>query len=574
MTRLDEKQNYFAKKFDSYEFWWPVGYGKANLYNYKIELVRDGKIVDEKVGRFGFRSIEIVEDAIEGNIIGLDFYINGKKIYLKGSNWVPPECFTGVMKDEKYRKLISLAKNMNANILRVWGGGAYEKDIFFDICDEQGIMVWQDFALACADIPEEKEEFLNNFLDEVRYQVKRLRNHPSLVYWCGGNEKTGCYGNCITHGDNLVNCIIYGIVKDLDPTRPYSTQSPYSHNDIGNNPNSGDSHHNNFEKCFLGSMEDYRFRIANELVPFVSECAVMGPSSEETLRKIFPEDKLWPMNEMWNDRFMENPYSGVPNSEFPKREYVYATKLFDQIYGLTDFVQKAMIAQAESLKAECEFQRANSDVCGAFLNWMFDDIWPSGTWATVDYYLEPKQAYYALKKSFAPLLVSFYEDNKGLTHFFANNQTNESYKDSIEVCIKKYSGEILYKETINVDINSLETFDKVINSNDIDGSVYLVAKYNVNGEYKTSIYSKTFFAHLKFENNFSYEVNMINDNKAEIKIKANAFIKSLFIHFKDNYKYIYSDNYIDLEKNEEIVVTVTSLDKIDLNTLKIEPFLG
>ena len=555
-------KNFIGYQNKNYHLWWPTGYGKQPLYNYKVELVRGNKVVDVYKGRFAYRTIKILEEPKALDMIGMDFYINDTKIYLKGSNWVPPECFTGCMQDDKYRQLIKLAKNMNANILRVWGGGAYEKDIFFDICDEEGILTWQDVALACADIPEENKEFLDNILEEVIYQVKRLRNHPSLIYWCGGNEKTGCYGNCITHGDFLVNYTLYGIFQHYDGTRPYRRQSPHSFTDIGNNPTSGDSHYGNFENILFSGMDTYREKIAARVTPFVSECAVMGPSSEETLRKIFPKDHIWPMDEMWKDRFMENPYGTSP-LDFPHREMFYAEGLYGKTKGLTDFVIKAMAAQAEALRAECEYSRAHNAVTGAFLNWMFDDIWPSGTWSTIDYYLEPKHGYYQLRKSFAPQLVSFYQDNNGKTHLFANNQSLEKMKGQIKYGVKKYDGELLYQNCVDIDVNLNEDFDVVVDCPSINSDTYLFARFNNN----TTLYASDMYANKKFENKFDYALTLTDDYHAKLKITAKTFVKSLFIHFPDNFKYLYSDNYLDLEKDQEITIDIESSEKINKSQL-------
>ncbi|MCQ2742350.1 MAG: hypothetical protein MJ239_03520 [Bacilli bacterium] len=568
------RKNYLAKKVKNPKLWWPSGYGEQPLYNYKIELVRDGKIQDTYEGRFAFRSVSVLEESVGNNLVGMDFYINGKKIFLKGANWVPPECFTGVMADGKYRDLIKLAKNMNANILRVWGGGAYEKDVFFDVCDEEGILVWQDFALACADIPEEEPIFIDNFLEEVKYQIIRLRNHPSLIYWCGGNEKTGCYGNCITHGDFLVNVTIYGLVQDLDGTRPYRRQSPHSYTDIGNNPSSGDSHHNCFEARLLKGMAGYREDLSKCVVPFVSECAVLGPSSAETLKKIFPEDKIWPMNEMWDDRFMENPYCGLEDMAFPKRERIYAEQLFGEVKGFEDFVRKAMIAQAQSLKAEAEYSRAHKEICGAFLNWMYNDIWPSGTWSTVDYYLEPKEAYYQLKRSYSPHLLSFYENERGETLFFADNQSMSDFTLDVTLSVKTLDGKVSKSETFALNVTPDKVFSKVMLEKKPAENVYLVAKYREDGVEKTSIYSPNMFAHQKFASNYETEIVRVDEKHIRIKIHANSFVKSLFIHFKDNFKYVYSDNYLDIDQGDETIVDVSCLDAIDVSKIVMEPFNG
>ncbi len=261
------------------QLWWPIGYGEHPLYNYKVELERNGKIIHTQEGRFAFRSVELVEDSKGDFLLGYALKINGKEIFVRGSNWVPIECFTGVVNDEKYDRLTDLAKNGNFNMLRVWGGGIYEKDIFYHLCDEKGILVWQDIMLACSDIPEDKPEWVNNIVKEIEYQVKRLRNYPSLVYWCGGNEKTGTYGKLITQGDFFVNYIMRGIITHLDKTRPYARQSPCSWTDVGNQISSGESHHNSFERSLLEKPDVYRSLVAEKIIPFISEAALMEVGS-------------------------------------------------------------------------------------------------------------------------------------------------------------------------------------------------------------------------------------------------------------------------------------------------------
>lgn len=202
------KRNFACFVNKQAQLWWPLGYGEQPLYNYRVELERDGKIISVKSGRFGYRSVRLLEEPKADTLLGYQLQVNGVDVFVKGSNWIPVECFTGEITDDKYRKLTKLAANGNFNMLRVWGGGIYEKDIFYDLCDELGIMVWQDMMLACAEIAEDKPEWVSNMLAEVEYQVKRLRNHPALVYWCGGNEKTGCYGLCITKGEFFTDVTI------------------------------------------------------------------------------------------------------------------------------------------------------------------------------------------------------------------------------------------------------------------------------------------------------------------------------------------------------------------------------
>ena len=569
-VRISGKKSFYATRFDAFEKWWPVGYGLQPLYSYRVSLYRGGKKIDQKEGRFAFRKVEIIEESKGNGLLGLDFLINGQRVFLKGSNWVPPECFTGTMDEEKYRRYIDLAKKMNLNILRVWGGGSYEKDLFYDLCDKEGILVWQDLCFACADIPEDHPDFVDNVIEEVTYQVKRLRNHPSLIYWCGGNEKTGTYGNCISHGDYLVNVVLYGLVYSLDGTRPYRRQSPHSYSDIGNDPHSGDSHSNCLEPALEKGMASFRKQVSEKLVPFVSECAALGPSSEETIEKIFGPDHLWPMDEMWKDRLMDNPYAAV-RMDFPHRELYYAEQLYGKATGLSDFVKKGMLVHAEALKAEAEHSRAHRSVCGAFLNWMFDDIWPSATWSLVDYYLEPKEAYYALKRSFAPRFAGFYLEHDGRTHIFIDNSYPQPYAGSIVYGCKRIDGTEIIENSIDVDIEPFGLLDITLPNRDYGPDDYLYV-CSADGEFKKTFYSPSLWAHCSFENRFDYKLIPVSERKATILVTAKSFVKSLYLHFPSNCRYRYSDNYIDLAANEAAIIEVESDEPSNFEGLRLEAF--
>lgn len=565
------KKTFFAVNFENFEKWWPSGYGAQPLYNYVIELYRGERKIDEKKGVFAFRTVSVLEEGKSNGTLGFDFLINGKKIFLKGSNWVPPECFTGTMTDEKYRDMIALARDMNVNILRVWGGGSYEKDIFYDLCDRYGIMVWQDICLACADIPEDDKAFVANLLKEVEFQVKRLRNHPSLIYWCGGNEKTGTYGNLITHGDFLVNCLLYGVIYNLDDSRPYRRQSPHSHTDVGNDWTSGDTHHGSLEPALQRGMKDYRAQVAEKIVPFTSECAVLGPSSEETMAKIFGKDHLWPMDEMWKDRLMDNPYAAVL-MDFPHRELYYAESLYGKVEGFSDFIKKGMLAHAEAIRVESDFVRAHRSVCGAFLNWMYDDIWPSGTWAIVDYYLEPKEAYYALRRSYAPHLASFYQDERGFTHFFFDNSTLTPFNGTIKVGARKLDGSLSFEEEITVKDALEKVYDVALKKKDFAPDEYLFATYMENGKETKTLYSPSMWSNLFYENRFHYELQIESKTKAKLIVCADSFVKSLYIHFKENNKYLFSDNYLDMEKGDVREIEIVSKEETDWKSLSLSAF--
>ena len=260
--------------------------------------------------------------------------------------------------------------------------------------------------------------------------------------------------------------------------------------------------------------------------------------------------------------------------DFPKRQLHYVNKLYKGANSFGDFVSKAMQVDSEAFKAECEFASANKLVCSTFLNWMFDDIWSSGTWPTVDYYLEPKQIYYQMKKSYKPIIFSFYEDEKGFTHLFGVNNTLKDEKIKIEYYLKTFEGNLLEPKKCEILLSNEKNFDLKLLIKKTKPSNYLYVSYLINKEKRTSIDSNKFFSNYYFKNEFPFATKILNKNHVDIKIKAKTFVKSLFVNFKDNYKYLFSDNYLDLEKGETKIIHVGDKYPIDMKTLKFSSFRG
>ena len=552
--KITGRKNFANVSVENPQLWWPVGYGEHPLYAYKVELIHDGEVIDEKIGNFAFRTVELEQKPTDGCTMGYKFLVNGREIFIKGSNWVPVECFTGAVQDEKYDWLTDQAVAGNLNTLRVWGGGIYEKDVFYDLCDQKGLLVWQDCMFACADIPEDDEAFVANVKREIEYQIKRLRNHPSIIYWCGGNEKTGTYGLQISHGDYFVDVFLRGLIMNLDVSRPYGRQSPCSLTDIGNDNTSGESHAGSFEAALNAGIENYRDCVSGTDVPFISECAIMGPCSEESLRKIFPEDKLWPMNEYWDDRLMDNPYASILMT-FAKREDYYASKLYGKSENVTQFIAKGMTVHAEALRAEIEYARANKRRCGGFMNWMYSEIWPSATWSIIDYYGEPKQAYYQMKKSFAPVLLTFVQKKGGVTALTVVNDTDFAGKVKVSYGAKTLVGQVVWSKKARVDlvkngVVQVELTDKIAMKN-----TYLYAECTVAGEKLECVYSYDMWSGCSFDSDYTYSVESAEDGLV-VKIKANSFVKGVILRLPNNCRYVYSDNYFDLQAGEEKTVRI------------------
>ncbi len=569
LCKATGEKNFSNFRIENPELWYPAGYGEHPLYAYKTELIRDGETIDERSGWLAFREVSLCQEPFDETRMKYRLRINGREVFVKGSNWVPAECFIGSIKDEKYERLIGEAVDANFNMLRVWGGGLYEKDIFYDICDKKGVMVWQDLMFACSDIPEDDPYFVEISKKEIEYQVLRLRNHPSLVYWCGGNEKTGSYGLQISKGDYFIDVILRGIVENYDGTRPYARQSPCSLTDVGNDETSGESHAGSFESSLITGVLNYRNKVSESGVTFVSECAVMGPGTLEIYKKMFPEDKLWPMNEYWNDRLMENPYSAFKVT-FADRQKLYADTLYGKSDKIEQFIAKGMTAHAEAMRAEIEFARANP-ACGGFMNWMYSDIWPSATWAVVDYYCEPKQVYYQMKRSYAPVIVTFVQNEEKKLQLVAINDDLPLVATRITYGLRTLNGETVWSKNISAAVESGGEVTIDIDKEYNKENCYLFAEYEINGEKQSNVFSYDMWHTCKFESDYESRVEK-DGEKYAVTIKANKFAKGVILRMPENHRFTYSDNYIDLRAGEEKTVYISGASDEDIEKLEITDF--
>lgn len=552
-------------KLDEPELWWPAGYGEQPLYAYSVELIRGEKVLDKKEGKFAFRQVRMDQQPISAERLECKIVVNDMPIFAKGSNWVPMECFTGEMKTEKYERLLSLAKSGHMNILRVWGGGIYEDDAFYEICDNLGIMVWQDMMFACADIPEDRPEFIENVKQEIAYQIRRLRSHPSIVVWSGGNEKVGSLCKQVSHGDFFQDVILHGMISSLDSTRPIVKQSPFGMNELANDTVSGDTHISAFEASLEAGVEKYRDILSKNMASFVSECSIMGPGSVESYRKMFPQEKLWPMNEYWDARLMDNPYAEVPVT-FADRQRIFASALYEESTSLEAFVAKGMTVHAEALRAEIEYARSNKGNTWGFMNWMYSDSWPSGTWSVVDYYCEPKQAYYQMKRSFEPVLATFTQNYTGKTVLCVVNDTKEDISGTLEYGLKSLDGKVFWSHETEVSVMENGVYWQEITDDFRQDNTYLYVKGMLNGQKISNVYAENMWKGYSFESDYTYHVEEMQD-KMVVTVKANQFVKGIILKLPENEKYIYSDNYFDLEAGEEKTILIegckdTSADKL------------
>jgi beta-mannosidase len=375
--------------------WWPNGMGPQNMYLLSESVRVGGAVSESTITSFGIRELKLVENENIGEflksmkteagnsyqlgkVVGSypwTFQINGRKMFAKGGNWIPVDQLLQIDRD-RYDRLLSLAKDAHFNLLRVWGGGLYETDDFYQLCDEYGILAWQEFlsnrSFSKIDRP--------NFLEGAESAVFRLRNHPSLTFWCGGNEF-----DPDDSGSKAVIDALADLLARLDPGREFHRASPYK----------GDDH---YWGVWHGLQPYTKYRVVR---PFRSEAGVNTFPVPEDYAKFTPESNLWPLD----TTFVE--YHGEYNTRF---EHLRKLMRYADEFGppaLTrDAIMKSELYQALANSFNMEFCRSQKFQNSGVLIWQYNDIWPCISWSIVDWYGTPKPSYYYLRRAARPLHIS------------------------------------------------------------------------------------------------------------------------------------------------------------------------
>ncbi|MBU0703914.1 MAG: glycoside hydrolase family 2 protein, partial [Chloroflexi bacterium] len=440
--------------------WWTHDLGEPALYELEVVLRASGKTLDTHCERVGIRTIEIDQspDPDEPGTRFFTFVLNGIKLFAKGANWIPADSFVAQIDEARYRDLLELAVEANMNMLRVWGGGIYEKDIFYHLCDEMGILIWQDFMFACALYPD-----LTDFMAEVEREaeavVRRLRNRPCLALWCGNNENDWIddMHNWQRSGRDFPGKKIYHellppIVERLDGARLYWPSSPYGGNDH-NAAEEGDRHN---WQVWHGAVYPRRFgeqpkrdispegisyrHYAEDPGRFISEFGMHAAPVLETLRRNVPPTAL----------HYNSPELLYRNKDEPKGK---GDMLMQAHTGLPSSLQEyldfSMICQAEGLKFGIEHYRRQKFHCSGTLFWQLNDCWPGLSWSVLDYYLFPKAGYFYVKRVYAPVLASFKEEMDGVS-LWITNDTLADLLDTVALSHGDFSGRKLYEKVLEV----------------------------------------------------------------------------------------------------------------------------
>ncbi len=393
--------------------WWPNGMGNAKLYQVGYEIHSGKNLVDKGIQKIGLRTIELMQDK---DSIGQAFYfrVNGTPVFIRGANYIPQDNFLPRVNDSAYRALISEVKSANMNMLRVWGGGIYENDVFYDLCDENGIMVWQDFMFACAMYPGNKA-FLDNVQTEAMQNISRLRQHPCLALWCGNNEIDEGWKNWgwqkqygYTAADSteiyqnyqmIFHSILPVMVKRFDSLRPYIASSPLHGWGRRKSMTEGDSHYwgiwwgkepfGVYEQKVGRFMSEYGFQ---GFPDYSTICEFASPEDRTLGSPVMKVHQKHPVGYETIDEYLLRDYKKPKDFE----SYIYVSQLL----------------QAKGIILAIEAHRRAAPRCMGTLYWQLNDCWPVVSWSSLDYYGKKKALHYKLPRAYDNILTSPVADDE------------------------------------------------------------------------------------------------------------------------------------------------------------------
>jgi beta-mannosidase len=434
-------------RIENPRLWWPNGYGEQPLYDLSISIL--GETIHKRVG---LRTIEVL---YEEDDIGLSLVVrvNGLPIFCKGANWIPSDALPQRQTRAVYEDLLGSAAKAHMNMIRVWGGGQYEQDAFYELCDEKGLLVWQDFMFACALYPVDKD-FLASVDREVRHQVKRLRDHASIALWCGNNENVGALkwyevsranrDRYIVDYDRLNVGVLQKALEECDPTRIFWPSSPCGgpddYSDTFENDQRGDMHY--WHVWHLGKNLEAYYDVTPR---FCSEFGYQSFPSLEVIRT-YAKAEDFNVTSPVLEHHQRNPGG---NSKIVEM----FTRYFRMPDGFEGFVYLSQILQGIAIKMAVEHWRHLRPVCMGTLYWQLNDNWPVCSWASINYGGKWKLLHHMARRFFAPTIVSAFQKDGGDTvEIWVTNDRPSAVSGKVTLRVLDFSGKEHRKETIAVDI--------------------------------------------------------------------------------------------------------------------------
>jgi beta-mannosidase len=434
--------------------WWPNGLGDPYLYPIRYYVNYQGKQVASGIQKLGLRTVELCQDK---DTAGSSFYfnVNGVPVFMKGANYIPQDNFLPSVTDSAYKALIASVKAANMNLLRVWGGGTYEKDTFYNLCDENGILVWQEFMFACAMYPGNRT-FINNVREEAIENVTRLRNHPCIALWCGNNEIDEGWKNWgwqkqygYTPGDSaqiwrsyvsIFRVTLPDVISRYDPQRPYIQSSPLF----------GWGHKESLKE---GDMHYWGVWWGKE--PFSSFCGKTGRFMSEYGFQGFP-----PMESIYKFTSASDRQLGSTVMKTHQKHPVgyetideYLLRDYEKPKDFESYDYVSQVLQAEGIKTAIEAHRRAKPYCMGTLYWQLNDCWPVVSWSSRDYYGNQKALNYFVKNEYATLLVSPVIESNKLKVFVISDSLKDCNAD-LYLYLSDFKGQKSFDTMMHVTVRN------------------------------------------------------------------------------------------------------------------------
>ena len=535
--------------------WWPNGLGEHPLYTFKARLVIAGKLIDEATTRTGLRGLNLRQQP-DASGKSFTFEINGVPVFARGGNWIPADSFPTRISKDRYRRLLESVRDTNMNMLRVWGGGIYESDHFYELCDEMGILVWQDFMFGCSMYPGD-QAFLDTVRQEAIDNVRRLRNHPSIVIWVGNNEIETAWKHWgwkdqlparlwddylkIFHG------VLPEVCQSLDPSRPYWPSSPSSN--LEEDPDSqkmGDVHYwqvwhaaspfSEYEKQFPRFMSEYGFQS-------------------------FPQLETVSTYTLPSDRDIQSPvmmaHQRHPRGNQLIREYML--REYPEPKDFESFLYVSQVLQAEGIKIGAEHLRRIMPHNMGSLFWQIDDCWPVASWSSIDYTGRWKALQYYARRFYSDLLLSLHEEKGSLAFFIVSDRTRPTTAQ-LQASLLDFEGHTLWSKRQDVVVAALNSksyltvpIDTLLAKQDAK-RVFLVSELLVDGKVVSS--NEHFFQPFKNLSLPRPEISAKTVRTREgfrITLSSDKLARTVYLSAPDH-KGFFVDNYFDLVPGRKVEV--------------------
>lgn len=547
------------------KLWWSNGLGEPFLYRFRTDIIAGGDLLDSKTERVGIRSLKVVHQPDKD---GHTFYIelNGRPVFAKGANYIPSDNFLPRVTPENYKRTILDAAGVNMNMLRVWGGGIYENDVFYDLCDEYGIMIWQDFMFACSMYPAEGA-LLDNIHQEAVDNVKRLRNHACIALWCGNNEcqdawlgwgwKREIERQNKEYADKIwaqyrqqYHVTLPGVVREYASGTFYWPSSPFAFEGEMSGTTDGDRH---YWSVWHGKapIPDYD----SEKSRFFSEYGFQSFPEFESVKRYAPYPEDWDIR---SEVMMSHQRGGDHANGLIE---TYLLNEYKKPRDFRAFLYMNHVLQGDAIKTAIESHRRQMPYNMGTLFWQHNDCWPVASWASRDYYGRWKAQHYYVRKAYDDILISPVVEGDDLKVYAVSDRLeNTSGRLQLQVC--QFDGTVVHHWDKSVGISGNDSrvcfsapLAKLLEGAD-RGTVYVRVDYTDKsgrvyhnnyclGKQKDMDYPKV---------DLQTEVRSI-EGGYEVTVSADKFARAVCLSVADN-ESVYSDNYFDVQPKSSVQVQV------------------